>query len=139
MGMVHFSLASNKDRCISAATLNVFKVERPLIPNHFYFSFFSLSAILIAIVIVSRFEVKRAKAFNSLRLRAEASHCYSDIGPIALVLIALSGSRVGSPILDRLDLFGAYSLCRDVLQSSCSRNLDDYLMGRKGKENIGLF
>jgi cation diffusion facilitator family transporter len=80
----------------------VFKAEKTLVLGHFYSSLFGLLAIILAIAIFSRFEAKKAKAFNSPSLRADASHWYSDIASTALVLLALLGSRVGYPILDRL-------------------------------------
>jgi cation diffusion facilitator family transporter len=81
---------------------HVFKVEKIFILAHFYSSFIGLLAIILAIAIFSRFEAKKAKALNSPSLRADASHWYSDIASTALVLLALFGSRVGYPILDRL-------------------------------------
>jgi len=80
----------------------IFKAEKTLILGHFYFSLFGLLAIIMAIAIFSRFEAKKAKALNSPSLRADASHWYSDIASTSLVLLALLGSRVGYPILDRL-------------------------------------
>jgi len=81
---------------------HVFKAENTLILGHFYSSLFGLLAIILAIAIFSRFEAKKAKDFNSPSLIADASHWYSDIASTALVLLALLGSRVGYPILDRL-------------------------------------
>jgi cation diffusion facilitator family transporter len=80
----------------------VFKGERALILGHFYSSLFGLLAIILTIAIFSRFEARKAKDFNSPSLIADASHWYSDIASTALVLLALLGSRVGYPILDRL-------------------------------------
>jgi cation diffusion facilitator family transporter len=80
----------------------VFKGERTSILSHFSYSLFGLLAIILAIAIFSRFEAKKAKALNSPSLRADASHWYSDIASTALVILALVGSRVGYPILDRL-------------------------------------
>jgi cation diffusion facilitator family transporter len=80
----------------------VFKAEQTLSLGHFYCSFFGLLAIILAISVFSRFEAKKAKAFNSPSLLADASHWYSDVASTALVLLALLGSRVGYPILDRL-------------------------------------
>jgi cation diffusion facilitator family transporter len=80
----------------------VFKGEKTLILSHFNFSFFVLLAIILAIAIFSRFEAKKAKALNSPSLLADASHWYSDIASTTLVLLALLGSRVGYPILDRI-------------------------------------
>jgi len=80
----------------------IFQAEKTLILGHFYFSLFGLLAIIMAIAIFSRFEAKKAKALNSPSLRADASHWYSDIASTSLVLLALLGSRVGYPILDRL-------------------------------------
>jgi cation diffusion facilitator family transporter len=80
----------------------VFKAEKTLILSHFYSSLFGLLATILAIAIFSRFEAKEAKTLNSPSLRADASHWYSDIASTALVLLALLGSRVGYPILDRL-------------------------------------
>jgi cation diffusion facilitator family transporter len=82
--------------------LHIFKAEKTLIPGRIYFSLFGLLAIIAAIAIFSRFEAKKAKAFNSPSLRADASHWYSDIASTILVLLALLGSKVGYPILDRL-------------------------------------
>ena len=81
---------------------HIFKAEKTFILGHFYFSLFGLLAIIMAIAIFSRFEAKKAKALNSPSLRADASHWYSDIASTSLVLLALLGSRVGYPILDRL-------------------------------------
>ena len=81
---------------------HVFNAEKTLILGHFYSSLFGLLAIILAIAIFSRFEAKKAKALNSPSLLADASHWYSDIASTALVLLALLGSRVGYPILDRL-------------------------------------
>jgi cation diffusion facilitator family transporter len=81
---------------------HVFKAEKTLILSHFYSSLFGLLAIMLAVAIFSRFEAKKAKALNSPSLMADASHWYSDIASTALVLLALLGSRVGYPILDRL-------------------------------------
>jgi cation diffusion facilitator family transporter len=81
---------------------HVFKAEKALILSHFYTSLFGLLAIILAIAIFSRFEAKKAKAFNSPSLRADASHWYSDIASTTLVLLALIGSRLGYPILDRI-------------------------------------
>jgi cation diffusion facilitator family transporter len=81
---------------------HVFKAEKTLILGHFYSSLFGLLAIILAIAIFSRFEAKKAKALNSPSLLADASHWYSDIASTALVLLALWGSRIGYPILDRL-------------------------------------
>jgi len=81
---------------------HVFKAEKTLILGHFYSSLFGLLAIILAITIFSRFEAKKAKAFSSPSLLADASHWYSDIASTALVLLALWGSRIGYPILDRL-------------------------------------
>jgi cation diffusion facilitator family transporter len=80
----------------------VFKAEKTLILSHFYSSLFGLLATILVIAIFSRFEAKEAKTLNSPSLRADASHWYSDIASTALVLLALLGSRVGYPILDRL-------------------------------------
>jgi cation diffusion facilitator family transporter len=79
----------------------IFKAEKTLILDHFYVSLFGLLAIIAAIVIFSRFEAKKAKSLNSPSLRADASHWYSDIASTTLVLLALLGSKVGYPILDR--------------------------------------
>ena len=81
---------------------HLFKAEKTLGLSHFYVSLFGLLTIILAIVIFSRFEAKRAKALHSPSLRADASHWYSDIASTVLVLLALLGSRVGYPILDRL-------------------------------------
>ncbi|OGP88447.1 MAG: hypothetical protein A2156_03190 [Deltaproteobacteria bacterium RBG_16_48_10] len=81
---------------------HVFKAEKTLMLGHFYSSLFGLLAIILAIAIFSRFEAKKAKDFHSPSLIADASHWYSDIASTALVLLALLGSRVGYPILDRL-------------------------------------
>jgi cation diffusion facilitator family transporter len=81
---------------------HIFKAEKTLILGHLYVSLFGLLAIIMAIAIFSRFEAKKAKALNSPSLLADASHWYSDIASTALVLLALLGSRVGYPILDRL-------------------------------------
>jgi cation diffusion facilitator family transporter len=81
---------------------HVFKAEKIFIFDHFSSSVIGLVAIIMAIVICSRFEAKKAKALNSPSLLADASHWYSDIASTALVLLALVGSRVGYPILDRL-------------------------------------
>ena len=80
----------------------VFKGGNALVLRHFYPSFFGLLAIILAIGIFSRFEARKAKDFNSPSLLADASHWYSDIASTALVLLALFGSRVGYPTLDRL-------------------------------------
>jgi cation diffusion facilitator family transporter len=81
---------------------HIFKADKTLILVHFYFSLFGLLAIIMAIAIFSRYEAKEAKALNSPSLYADASHWYSDIASTTLVLLALLGSRVGYPILDRL-------------------------------------
>src|SRR4030042_6927951 len=52
---------------------HVFKAEKTLILSHFYSSLFGLLAIILVIAIFSRFEAKKAKAFNSPSLRADAS------------------------------------------------------------------
>jgi cation diffusion facilitator family transporter len=80
----------------------VFKERNAFILRHFYPSFFALLAIILAIGIFSRFEARKAKDFNSPSLMADASHWYSDMASTALVLLALFGTRVGYPILDRL-------------------------------------
>lgn len=81
---------------------HVFKAEKTLVSGHLYFPLFGLLAIILVITIFSRFEVRKAREFNSPSLRADASHWYSDIASTALVLLALLGARVGYPILDRL-------------------------------------
>jgi cation diffusion facilitator family transporter len=81
---------------------HVFKAEKVLPLTHFYTSLLGLLLIILAIAIFSHFEAKKAKTFNSPSLLADASHWYSDIASTALVLLALVGSRVGYPILDRL-------------------------------------
>lgn len=81
---------------------HVFKAEKTLIPDHFYASLFGLSAVILAIIIFSRFEAKKAKGLNSPSLLADASHWYSDIASTTLVLLALLGSRIGYAILDRI-------------------------------------
>jgi cation diffusion facilitator family transporter len=80
----------------------VFRGERVPVPSHFSYSLFGLLAIILAIGIFSRFEAKRAKAFHSPSLLADASHWYSDIASTTLVLLALLGSKIGYPILDRI-------------------------------------
>jgi cation diffusion facilitator family transporter len=80
----------------------IFKAEKTFIPGHIYFSLFGLLTIIMVIAIFSRFEAKRANALNSPSLRADASHWYSDIASTTLVLLALLGSKVGYPVLDRL-------------------------------------
>ncbi len=80
----------------------VFKGETAFIPGHFYSSLLGLLAIILAIAVFSRFEAKRAKAFHSSSLLADASHWYSDIASTALVLLALLGSKIGYPVLDRI-------------------------------------
>ena len=79
---------------------HVFKGEKAL--THFYPSLLSLFIIILAIAIFSRFEAKRAKVLNSPSLMADASHWYSDIASTTLVLLALLGSRIGYPVIDRL-------------------------------------
>jgi cation diffusion facilitator family transporter len=81
---------------------HVFKAEKTLIPGHFYWSLFGLLAIILAIAIFSRFEARKAKDFNSPSPLADASHWYSDLASTVLVLLALLGSRVGYPVLDRI-------------------------------------
>jgi len=81
---------------------HVFKAEKTFLLGHFHSSLFVLLAIMLAIAIFSRFEAEKAKALHSPSLRADASHWYSDIASTALVLLALLGSRLGYPILDRL-------------------------------------
>jgi cation diffusion facilitator family transporter len=81
---------------------HVFKAEKIFILGHFYSSVIGLGAIILAILIFSRFESKKAKAYNSPSLLADASHWYSDIASTTLVLLALLGSRIGYPILDRI-------------------------------------
>ncbi len=80
----------------------VFKAEKTSILGHFYPSFFGLLATILVTAIFSRFEAKKAKALNSPSLLADASHWYSDIASTALVVLALLGSRVGYPVLDRI-------------------------------------
>jgi cation diffusion facilitator family transporter len=80
----------------------VFKGERALILGHFYSSLFGLLAIILTIAIFSRFEARKAKDFNSPSLLADASHWYSDTASTALVLLAVVGSKIGYPILDRI-------------------------------------
>jgi cation diffusion facilitator family transporter len=81
---------------------HVFKGERAFILGHFYSSLFGLLAIILAIAIFSRFEARKARNFRSPSLLADASHWYSDIASTTLVLLAVLGSRLGYPILDRL-------------------------------------
>jgi cation diffusion facilitator family transporter len=81
---------------------HVFKGERAFILGHFYSSLLGLLAIILAIAIFSRFEVRKARNFRSPSLLADASHWYSDIASTTLVLLAVLGSRLGYPILDRL-------------------------------------
>jgi cation diffusion facilitator family transporter len=81
---------------------HVFKAEEKLILSHFHISFFGLLAIILAIAIFSRFEARRAKTLHSPSLLADASHWYSDIASTTLVLLALVGSKIGYPILDRI-------------------------------------
>jgi len=81
---------------------HVFKGEKALTLTHFYPSLLSLFIIILAIAIFSRFEAKRAKVLNSPSLMADASHWYSDIASTTLVLLALLGSRIGYPVIDRL-------------------------------------
>jgi len=81
---------------------HVFRGGESITLTHFYPSVLGLFFIILVIAIFSRFEAKKAKALNSPSLRADASHWYSDIASTALVLLALLGSRIGYPILDRL-------------------------------------
>jgi cation diffusion facilitator family transporter len=81
---------------------HIFKEEKTLVLRQFPLSLFGLLAIIMAIAIFSRFEAKKAKTLNSPSLRADASHWYSDVASTILVLLALLGSKVGYPILDRL-------------------------------------
>jgi cation diffusion facilitator family transporter len=81
---------------------HVFKGEKVLTLTHFYPSLLGLFVIILAIVLFSRFEAKKAKTLHSPSLMADASHWYSDIASTTLVLLSLLGSRVGYPILDRL-------------------------------------
>ena len=82
--------------------LYVFRGGTALTLAYFYPSIFGLLAIILMIGLFSRFEAKKAKNLNSPSLIADASHWYSDIASTALVLLALLGSRIGYPILDRL-------------------------------------
>ncbi|HUL29995.1 MAG TPA: cation diffusion facilitator family transporter, partial [Thermodesulfobacteriota bacterium] len=81
---------------------HVFEGERAFVLGHFYSSLFGLLAIILAIAIFSRFEARKARNFRSPSLLADASHWYSDIASTTLVLLAVLGSRLGYPILDRL-------------------------------------
>ncbi len=81
---------------------HVFEGERAFILGHFYSSLFGLLAIILAIAIFSRFEARKAKTFCSPSLLADASHWHSDIASTTLVLLAVLGSRLGYPVLDRL-------------------------------------
>jgi cation diffusion facilitator family transporter len=80
---------------------HVFKAEKTLILGHFYSSLFSLLGIIRVIAIFSYFEAKKARALNSPSLRADVSHWHSDIASTSFVLLALLGSKVGYPVLDR--------------------------------------
>jgi cation diffusion facilitator family transporter len=80
----------------------VFRGGTALSLAYFYPSIFGLFAILLMITVFSRYEAKRAKVVHSPSVMADAPHWTSDIASTALVLLALLGSSVGYPILDRL-------------------------------------
>jgi len=107
---------------------HVFKAEKTLILGHLYSALFGLSAIIMAIAIFSRFEAKKARAFNSPSLLADASHWYSDIASTTLVLLALLGSRLGYLIFDRIAAFIMVGFIAkvgwDILKDSMKTLLD---------------
>jgi len=107
---------------------HVFKAEKTLILGHLYSALFGLSAIILAIAIFSRFEAKKARAFNSPSLLADASHWYSDIASTTLVLLALLGSRLGYLIFDRIAAFIMVGFIAkvgwDILKDSMKTLLD---------------
>jgi cation diffusion facilitator family transporter len=80
----------------------VFKGEKIPILTHFSYPLFGLLAIIVAIAIFSRFEGRRAKDLHSPSLLADASHWYSDMASTILVLLALLGSKIGYPLMDRI-------------------------------------
>lgn len=82
--------------------LYVFKKEEALRLAFFAPSVLVLVGMILAIWLFSRYERKKANILHSPSLRADASHWYSDIASTTIVLIALFGSWVGYPVLDRV-------------------------------------
>jgi cation diffusion facilitator family transporter len=70
--------------------------------KHFFPSFLVLAGMIGLIFLFSRYEARKARILNSPSLRADASHWYSDIASTSIVLLALLGSWVGHPVIDRL-------------------------------------
>jgi cation diffusion facilitator family transporter len=70
--------------------------------KHFFPSFLALSGMIGMIFLFSRYEARKARILNSPSLRADASHWYSDIASTSIVVLALLGSWIGYPLIDRL-------------------------------------
>jgi cation diffusion facilitator family transporter len=65
-------------------------------------SFWGLTGIIIGIGFFAYYEKKEARRLNSPSLRADASHWHSDIASTAIVFLALFGSWLGYPVIDRI-------------------------------------
>jgi cation diffusion facilitator family transporter len=80
----------------------VFGGETSLPLTYLLPSVFGLLAIIVIIGLFSRYEARKARSLNSPSLSADASHWYSDIASTTLVLLALLGSKIGYPVIDRV-------------------------------------
>jgi cation diffusion facilitator family transporter len=65
-------------------------------------SFWGLTGIISGIGVFAYYEKKEARRLNSPSLRADASHWHSDIASTAIVFLALFGSWLGYPVIDRI-------------------------------------
>jgi cation diffusion facilitator family transporter len=65
-------------------------------------SFWGLTGIIIGIGFFAYYEKKEARRLNSPSLRADAVHWHSDIASTGIVLLALFGSWLGYPLIDRI-------------------------------------
>ncbi len=83
-------------------TLYAFKKEAAWEGKYFSPSLFVLAGMIGGIFLFSRYEARKARMLNSPSLRADASHWVSDIASTSIVVLALLGSWVGFPVVDRV-------------------------------------
>jgi cation diffusion facilitator family transporter len=82
--------------------LSAFTRETAITVAFIFPTVLSLAGLIMAVSFFSWYENKRARVLNSPSLLADASHWYSDIASTAIVLLALVGSWIGYPFIDRL-------------------------------------
>lgn len=70
--------------------------------EYFLPSFLGLIGVIAGIGFFAYYEKKEARRFNSPSLNADASHWVSDIASTSVVVLALSGSWLGYPVVDRI-------------------------------------